>query len=67
MEEKELEQNNKKEGECDMKERVCQKCKKENVQDANYCEYCGTKISEVCPSCWKKEGQPDSCPSEKCK
>lgn len=46
--------------------RVCPSCKKENVQDANFCEYCGAKISEICLNCWKKEGQPNSCPNEKC-
>lgn len=48
------------------KERVCPNCNKENVKDANFCEYCGTKISETCPVCWKKEGQPHSCPENEC-
>lgn len=46
--------------------KMCLKCNKENVEDANFCEYCGTKLSERCSSCWKKEGQPHSCPDNKC-
>lgn len=48
------------------KERVCPKCDRVNVEEANFCEICGAKISIICPSCWKNEGQPNSCPNKKC-
>lgn len=49
------------------KERICPNCNKENANNANFCEYCGTKITEICPACWKKGGQQNSCPGQKCK
>lgn len=49
-----------------MEEKTCPKCSKINVPDANFCEYCGKKLSNVCPRCWKKQGQPNSCPNERC-
>lgn len=59
-------ENVNKKGEDNMENIICLNCKKENTKDANFCEYCGTKISEVCPNCWKKEGQPNSCPGQIC-
>jgi len=44
--------------------RNCPKCNKPT--EKNFCGFCGAKITEVCPKCWKKEGQPNSCPGEKC-
>ena len=44
--------------------RKCPKCNQ--LSEKNFCNYCGTKVTEICPSCWKKEGQPNSCPGEKC-
>ncbi|QNB45874.1 zinc-ribbon domain-containing protein [Thermanaerosceptrum fracticalcis] len=44
----------------------CKNCGLSNVEDANFCEYCGTKLNEICPRCWKKNGQPGSCPTDKC-
>lgn len=49
-----------------MKKRMCPSCNSKNAEDANYCEFCGTKISEICPACWKKDGQPNSCPEINC-
>lgn len=46
--------------------RIYSNCKKENPNDLNFCKYCGTKISEICPRCWMKKGQPYSCGFEKC-
>lgn len=48
------------------KARICPSCKSANPEDSNFCEMCGRKISEICPHCWKKEGQPNSCPSKIC-
>lgn len=33
---------------------ICKKCKKEMVVKANFCPFCGEKVSNACPSC-KKE------------
>ena len=32
--------------------RICSKCKTENLEEANYCKECGTKLGKVCPSCY---------------
>lgn len=49
-----------------MNERKCPVCGVLARDKDNFCMYCGAKISEVCPHCWKKEGQPNNCPGEKC-
>ncbi|MCT8978687.1 zinc ribbon domain-containing protein [Clostridium sp. CX1] len=46
--------------------RICPECKTENLEGANFCEHCGTKISEECPRCWKLNGNPGRCPLSKC-
>jgi predicted amidophosphoribosyltransferase len=46
--------------------RICSKCKTENLDEANFCKECGTKLGKVCPSCWKKSGQENSCPDTQC-
>lgn len=45
---------------------LCRHCGKANPSDANFCEYCGKKLAEVCIQCWVKNGQPHSCPREVC-
>ncbi|MEJ5167271.1 MAG: zinc ribbon domain-containing protein [Thermoanaerobaculia bacterium] len=32
----------------------CKKCKKEIPLKANFCPFCGEKISNICPSCQKE-------------
>lgn len=45
---------------------ICKACGKENEPKANFCGKCGKKLNDVCPACWKREGQPYSCPTPKC-
>lgn len=44
---------------------VCS-CGHKNDSDANFCEDCGTKLNEVCISCWKHGDKPFNCGSDKC-
>ena len=44
---------------------VC-KCGHVGNNTDNFCGKCSAKLHEVCPKCWQKEGQPFSCPGEKC-
>ena len=47
-------------------QRLCPQCGELSVSDGNFCGECGAKISPICPACWREEGQPNSCPGEKC-
>ncbi|MCX8167306.1 MAG: zinc-ribbon domain-containing protein [Candidatus Micrarchaeota archaeon] len=46
--------------------RLCTNCNYENESEANFCEHCGSKISETCPKCWIKKGQPYNCHYNDC-
>lgn len=45
---------------------ICLNCGKENNSDANFCKYCGTKITEICLHCWRKNEGPYNCGFNKC-
>jgi len=44
---------------------VC-KCGHVGHDTDNFCSKCSAKLHETCPRCWQKEGQPSSCPGDKC-
>lgn len=47
----------------------CLNCEKENIEIADFCKFCGTKLSENyanCDDCWKKGGSEDNCPLLTC-
>jgi len=44
---------------------IC-KCGHSNEDSYNFCGNCGNKLHEICPHCWQKEGQSNSCLGNEC-
>ena len=44
----------------------CNKCGKENKDDANFCQYCSKKLNETCSYCWVLKKSNYSCGELSC-
>lgn len=44
----------------------CKHCGKEVNKEDNFCGECGGKLNDTCPTCWRNNGKPSTCPGNKC-